>query len=280
MTKADLHIHSNYSDGSDSVENLLEIISEANIGIAALTDHDTVAGCEKLETLSLPSGVKVIKGIELTCEQDDLQCHILGYNCDIKNDELLTLIEKGKKLRRTKLEKRLQFLKDNWKIILTDYESDWLFSRQSVVKTHIAEILVSRGLADNNLAAMNKFLDGCVVENCKFTIQEALSAIKNSGGIPIWAHPLGGEGERHINESEFISRLKYMKELGIVGMECYYSRYNLSESELLIKQANINNLLVSGGSDYHGKNKDIPIGRLNSEDLEIGIDKLSVLKAL
>lgn len=280
MNKIDLHIHSDCSDGSDSVESLLNIIANANIKIAALTDHDTISGCEKLEKLNLPTDIKIIKGIELTCEQNGLQCHILGYNCDIKNKALCSLIEKGKILRRNKLNLRLQFLENTWNIIFTDKELEWLYSRQSVVKTHIAEILVRRGLADNNLNAMKKYLDGCVAKNCKFKIEEAVFTIKKSGGIPVWAHPLGGEGEPHIDHNEFKKRLEIMKKYGIEGIECYYSRYNSSEAQMLVDYAKSDNLLISGGSDYHGKNKNIPIGRLNCNDLDIDINHLTLVKAL
>lgn len=277
MQKADLHIHSNYSDGSDTIEELIENIKLSNIDIFALTDHDTVEGCEKILQL-IPDGIKFIPGVELTTIAGSIKCHILGYNCDYKNKTLLDLIEKGKVLRRNKLETRLKYLKEVWNIELTQTELDWLYSRKSVVKTHIANVLVNRGLAADNLSAMKKYLDGCKAGDTRFTIEESVSAIIKSGGIPVWAHPLGGEGETHLSKEEFLPKLRTMIKYGIKGLECYYSRYSLEESEFLVKCANENNLLISGGSDFHGKNKNkIELGMLNNQNKEILDKNLTLL---
>lgn len=104
MTKADLHIHSNYSDGSDSVADLAKKVVQADIDIFSLTDHDTNEGCTEIIKF-LPEDIKFIPGIELTCKVEDIKCHILGLNCDPANEELSALVNKGKVLRRNKLEK-------------------------------------------------------------------------------------------------------------------------------------------------------------------------------
>lgn len=264
--KIDLHIHSSYSDGSDSVRELAEKIKHAGITTFALSDHDTVAGCEEMSAL-MPEGF--IPAVELTCKAGEIKCHILGYNIDYHNPELLALIEKGKILRRNKLETRIRYLKDTWNIELNQEELDWLYSRKSVVKTHIANVLVKRGLAEDNQIAMKKYLDGCKAGDTRFTGEEAICAIKSAGGIPVWAHPLGGEGERHLNAEEFLPKLEQMKKFGIQGLECYYSRYNQKEIEFLVNCAAANNLVITGGSDYHGSNKSVPIGKLNVENLPV-----------
>ena len=119
MTKADLHIHSNCSDGSDNIELLASNILNAGIDIFALTDHDTVDGCAQMANL-IKDKIKFIPSVELTCKADSVKCHILGYNCDYTNPTLLSLIEKGKKLRKQKLETRIKYLKDVWNIELTE----------------------------------------------------------------------------------------------------------------------------------------------------------------
>ena len=276
MKKVDLHVHSSHSDGSEGVNDLLKSIIKANINIFALSDHDTVAGCEEMQKL-VPSDIKFIPAVELTCQTKELNSHILGYGIDYKNKILLNLIEKGKKLRRIKLETRIEYLKDVWNIELTEDEQKWLYSRTSVVKTHFANILVKRGLAKDNVSAMKKYLDDCRCPNTKFSIEEGINTIKEAGGISVWAHPLGGEGEVHINENEFLQRLEKMKHYGIKGLECYYSRYNDDESAFLAEYAKNNALLISGGSDYHGSNKDIPLGRLNSSGKNIDASKITIL---
>jgi predicted metal-dependent phosphoesterase TrpH len=279
MARFDLHLHSSYSDGSDNIHDLLNNIIKSGIQICALTDHDTVAGLKELEQI-VPSEITFIKGVELTCSSNGLNCHILGYNCDYNNQTLSALIEKGKKLRRQKLETRINYLKEVHNIDLTTEEKEWLYSRTSVVKTHIANVLVKRGLTSDNVSAMKQYLDDCKTGKTKFEIEEAIDAIKSSGGIPVWAHPLGGEGEKHDSEEIFLPKLEIMKNYGIQGLECYYSRYNDEESDFLVQCAKANNLLISGGSDYHGTNKDIPIGRLNSSDKYIDSSNVSILQSI
>jgi len=276
MSKIDLHIHSNCSDGSDNIRTLIQNIQEAGIEIFALTDHDTVEGCEEMEKL-VPKNIRYFSGVELTCIVDTVKCHILGFNCDYKNETLLNLIRKGKDFRKIKLETRIKYLRDNWSIEFTKDELDWLYTRKSIVKTHIANILVNRGLAKDNVSAMKKYLDGCKSGDTRFGGEEAIKAITESGGIPIWAHPLGGEGEEHISENEFYEKLKVLKSIGIQGLECYYSRYSIEECTFLVKAAHENSLYISGGSDYHGTNKTIPLGRLNTDDINIDPSKLNVL---
>lgn len=276
MQKADLHIHSNCSDGSDSSTKLPEIVKKANIDVFALTDHDTVEGCLELSK----TFDKFIRGVELTCLCGKIKCHILGYGIDIYNEDLQNLIAKGKLLRRQKLETRIKYLKDVHNIELNEDELNWLYSRKSVVKTHMANILVKRGLASSNIEAMQKYLDACKTGNTRFDGQEAIDVIKKAGGIVVWAHPIGGEGEKHITEEELLPRLAEMKKYGIQGLECYYSRYNQNEISFLVKQAKLNNLLITGGSDYHGENKDIPVGRLNVEEEYVNPEKLTILEKL
>lgn len=277
MKKADLHLHSNFSDGSETPEELIKSIKNANIVTFALTDHDTIAGCERMKSV-VPPEINFIRGVELTCETQNFGCHILGYYYNEADKGLLDLIEKGKKLRRIKLERRIEYLRDVWEINLTQDELDWLNSRPSVVKTHFANILVNRKLAPDTVSAMKKYLDACVVPKTKFSAEEGIETLLSAGATTIWAHPLGGEGEVHLQKDEFLNRLKIMKSLGIQGMECYYSRYSQEEINFLLEQAKENNLLISGGSDYHGKNKTVKIGALSADGLEVSEENLSLIR--
>ncbi len=279
MIKADLHLHSNFSDGSESPKELLNSIELANITTFALTDHDTIEGCKEIKTY-IPSEIKFIRGVELTCETPDFNCHILGYMYNEEDKGLADLIEKGKKLRRIKLEKRIEYLNEVWNIKLTDEELNWLYTRPSVVKTHFANILVNRKLATDTVSAMKKYLDACKVPNTKFSAEEGINTLLSAGAIPIWAHPLGGEGETHINKTEFLNRLELMKKLGIQGIECFYSRYTQEEIEFLLEQTKKNNLLISGGSDYHGANKTVKIGSLNVEGIAVSEEELTIINRI
>lgn len=276
MLKADLHIHSNYSDGSDSLVQLVENISNSGINIFSLSDHDLIEGCKDIQKL-IPPEITFIPGVELTCKARGNKCHILGYNYNLDDEILNALIAHGKLLRKNKLEKRINYLKEVWNIELTKEELDWLYSRKSVVKIHLGNILVNRGLARDNISAMKKYLDGCQTGNSRFDGDEAIQTIKSAGGIPVWAHPLGGEGEVHLKKDEFLPRLKTMIQCGIQGLECYYSRYSQNEIEFLVDCARKNNLFISGGSDYHGSNKDVTLGQLNSDKKPVDAELFTIL---
>ena len=280
MSKIDLHVHSMYSDGTNSPKELVDMAVSIGLRAMALTDHDTIAGCIEI-TKYIPENIKFIPSIELTCQTGDIKCHILGFNCNPADEKLNALIQKGKELRRKKLETRLDYIKNVLHIDLTNDELNWLYSRKSVVKTHLANLLVKRKMAKTNVEAMQKYLDGIKTGNTRFSIEEAIDAIVTSGGIPVWAHPLGGEGEKHIAHEKFMPRLEKMIAYGIKGLECYYSRYTLEEVKFLINCANSNNLLISGGSDYHGTNKEnIQLAKLNVDSTPIDAENLTVLKYL
>ena len=125
---------------------------------------------------------------------------------------------------------------------------------------------------------MKKYLDNCKTGNTRFSGEEAIDTIISAGGIPIWAHPLGGEGEIHLTQNEFLPKLQEMLTFNIKGLECYYSRYSTEEIEFLTKCAKEKDLLITGGSDYHGTNKDIPLAKLNTENLYIDSEKLTILE--
>lgn len=132
-------------------------------------------------------------------------------------------------------------MSDIWNINLTQDELDWLYSRNSVVKIHIGNILVDRGLADNNITAMRKYLDGCQTGNTRFDGDEGISAIVASGGIPVWAHPLGGEGEEHLKADEFVKNLKLwndleFKDLNVITQDTQKMKLNFSLT--LLKNTN------------------------------------------
>ena len=275
MARFDLHLHSNNSDGSDTVSELWQKIKDKEIEFFALTDHDTVAGISVMRSL-VTADVKFIPAIELTSKARNIKCHILGYNIDETNSELLELIAKGKLLRKQKLDTRIKYLKEVWGIELTEDELNWLNERKSVVKTHLANILVKRGLASDNVKAMKKYLDGCKTGNTRFDGEEAISTIKQAGGVPVWAHPLGGEGEVHLAKDEFLSKLAIMTDCGIQGLECYYSRYTEQEIEFLKECANKNGLMITGGSDYHGTNKTVLLGQLNVNNSPVDSKELKL----
>ena len=116
--------------------------------------------------------------------------------------------------------------------------------------------------------------------NSRINAELAVKAIISSGGVPIWAHPLGGEGEKELSQEKFFEVLSELISFGIKGLECYYSKYGIQKCGWLAEIAGEKNLYISGGSDYHGKNKNIPLGKLNYENINIDSQKINIIKIL
>ena len=268
-SKIDLHIHTNASDGTDSPEELLTKLHEFGIKKFAITDHDTIKGALAMQNI-ITSDINFIKGIEFSCiTRNNSKCHILGLNYDENNQAFIDALNTGDKLRHEKFYKRIEFLRDKFEIIFTDDEIKSLLAIPSVGKPHLGNLIVSKGYAKTRTEAIENIIDKCKTGNDKIDAELAINAINSSGGVSIWAHPLGGERERELPEQKFIETLCELISYGLQGLECFYSKYALEKCKWLKNIARENDLLISGGSDYHGTNKSIPLGKLNAENIEI-----------
>lgn len=269
----DLHMHTTYSDGSDTVPELFDKILSSDIRVFSITDHDSIMGSIEMESLvnkhttthSNARHISFIPGVELSCVSPAGKCHILGYNYDKNNKDLLMLIDKVKSMRKNNLDKRLDFLKNIYSITFSQKEIDWLYSLNNAGKPHLAKLIIAQHKASTISEAITKYLLACDTVSAKINATEGIKAISRAGGIPIWAHPLGGEGERRLSLEEFNCLYGHLKECGIKGLECYYSRYTHEEIEFLKETAATDGLLITGGSDYHGTNKSIVLGTLCSD---------------
>lgn len=275
----DLHLHTRFSDGSDSAESFVQNIQKSGISVFALTDHDTVDGVLKVKSI-LPEGLRFIAGVELSCICSAGKCHILGLGIDTENELLQKALQKGEDIRHEKLRKRLIHLKENFGIVFDEKEMAYIHAQNRVGKPHLANLLIARGLVSNLTDAIKIYLNLPENESDRIPADEAITAILDAGGIPVWAHPLGGEGEKTLSKEAFHTLLSALKTYGIQGMECFYSRYDLEKIEFLLLEAKKNTLLISGGSDYHGTNKNIAIGELNTQNINIDGEKLTVLNHL
>ena len=276
---ADLHVHSNASDGTDTTEELLQNIQNSGIKIFALTDHDTIKGALKMQKL-IPDDIKFIKGIEFSCKTKNSKCHILGLNYNENDKYFQEALKAGEDLRHEKFFKRIDFLRDKFNINFTSEEIETLLKTPSVGKIHLGNLIVKKGFANTCVEAMENIVDKCKTSNDKIDAELAVSAINLSGGISVWAHPLGGAREKEPTEEKFRETLGELMSFGLKGLECFYSKYKFEKCKWLEKTAHENNLLISGGSDYHGKNKVIPLGRLNADDIKIDEKLLTILQEI
>lgn len=276
----DLHMHTKYSDGTDSEYELIERLRKEGIKYFSVTDHDTIEGAMAVKKI-VPDDMVYIPGIEFSCRTtDNGKVHILGYNCNEKDWDFRMAISEGHFMRVEKLEKRLDHLKKDHGIVFSKEEYDYLRSLTSTGKPHIAKLLIKHGYATDKKEAIENYIDDKKdpndVTSTRIPSDDAVSGILMSGGVPVWAHPLGGINERHLTADEFDSRLKLLIGEGIKGLECWYSLYQKEEIEFLLDRAKKNGLFVSGGSDYHGRNKKVIPGELNAFGETVYKDALTV----
>ncbi len=250
----DLHLHTTASDGTCTPEQLVALVRAEGIRVFAITDHDTVSGAESLLRCP-PEDLRFIPGVEFSCRSAVGKYHILGYGIDPSCAQLGTAIEEGRQLRLSKLEGRLRYLRDVHGITFTPAEESWLRSQKSPGKPHIGTLLLQKGLGQTMVEVLERYVNPFKGGNDRIDAAVAIRAILAAGGVPVWAHPMGGEGRRHKTRQELLPRLADLLCLGIQGMECWYSRYSRQEVETLTELAQQNGLLISGGSDFHGSPK-------------------------
>ena len=258
----DLHTHSTASDGGDAPAALPRLASEAGLAAVALTDHDTVAGIpEFLASGEKHPDVETIPGVELASLYGSRELHIVGLFIDWRNADLAAFLEKQRELRR----RRNEEIKA--KLNILGYATNWgdeAFSGRdpsTVGRPHFARHLCLRhGFADSR-QAFDRLLGHsrpAYVPRKLGTCREAIDAIHSSGGIAVWAHPI----YRERNEAAWLRRLaRHLARYGLDGIEGYYSLFGPPETALVTEIAAVNDLALSGGSDYHGENSpDIHIG--------------------
>ena len=280
--RVDLHLHTTASDGTESPSQVVRRAAERGIDVIAVTDHDTVAGIAEARS-ALTARQRLIPAIEMSCSiggEVNFRCHVLGYGIDEEHPAIKDAIKLGSTKRAVKLLRRIEYLRRDFGIELTDGELAWLHSRGSASRLHLANILVDRGLVRSTDEAVDRYLDYSGLPDDRIEAEIAIRAISEAGGIAVWAHPLGGERERRIGAEELLKCARILKSMGIRGLEAYYSRYTEADRQTVLEAARELGLLVSAGSDYHGENKTVELGRLGAEGKAVDAASVTVLRAL
>ena len=271
----DMHVHTNYSDGEDDPSKLIYKAHLFDIGTIAITDHDTLRGIQSVQKekgFFERIGIEVFDGIELSAKRDFGRMHILGYGFDI-NDENLNA--KMSELRDNSVNSVLAIydqIRRDYGIRFT-YEDlkELINANHNLGRPDLAKLCMKYGFADSVQDAFDKYLieahQKTRQSNKGLYYEECLDLISKSGGIPVLAHPKSLE----LSNEEFEKLLKDMIKCGLQGIEVYHSSHSKEEMEYYLSIANKYNLLVSGGSDYHGKGvkPDIKLGTGDHNNIRI-----------
>jgi len=249
MKFADLHLHTVFSDGTSTPQELMDQAEKSGLAAVSVVDHDTVLALESSVKAGKEKNIEVLPGIELSAEYDGLEIHILGYLIDYKNKQLLEKLDFLKKNRIERIYKIVDKLKEQGIKIDPQTILSRVSNQGTVGRLHVARTMVKEGLVNSVFEAFQKYIgDKCpaYVLNFKLSPQESIKLIKSAGGIPVLAHP-------YILKRDDL--IPIFADSGLMGLEAYYTEHSQSMVNSYLELAKRYNLLVTGGSDYHGDAK-------------------------
>ena len=256
----DLHMHTCFSDGTDTPEELLNAIKSTNISVFSVTDHDCIAAAGIMPKLLSAGDPIFISGVEFSCKDEFGKYHILGYGYDHKSADIKALVGKGHEMRVGKVKKRLEFLEREFGFTFPEEEIADILSNKNPGKPHIAAKMVKLGYAANMDDAIYNYLNRLRFHEEYVRPEEAISGVTSSGGIPVLAHPFYGSGDELILGDAMEERLKRLIDFGLKGIEAYYSGFSDKLRAEALALADKYDLYVTAGSDYHGNNKTVKLG--------------------
>jgi predicted metal-dependent phosphoesterase TrpH len=247
VSRVDLHVHSNVSDGRYAPEEI--VVKAAGLGLAflALTDHDSVGGISpaKQAAGAFP-GLTFIPGVEISTDVPDGEVHVLGYFIDYESKELAEALKRFRESRQG----RARGMVD--KLHRLGVDIDWrrvqeIAGEGTIGRPHIARAMLEKGYIGSFTEAFEKYIGHggpAYVERDKMTPEEAVALVLRSGGLPVLAHPFT------VPEPERMTA--GLKATGLVGIEAYYKDNTREQTGTLIGLADKYGLIATGGSDYHG----------------------------
>jgi len=247
MGKADLHIHSTASDGKLTPADVVLEAARRGLSFIALADHDCIDGIASAQatTRAFP-GLKVIPGVEISTDTAEGEVHVLGYFIDYTDPEFNAVLDRFKKSRLQRGEKMVA------KLGKLGIHIDWQRVREiadgsSIGRPHIAQAMMEKGYVTSFKEAFSEYLGHgrpAYVERDKMAPKEAVELIIKAKGLAVLAHPLT------LPDPEAMTA--ELKACGLVGLEAYYNGYTPEEVSRLLTLAAKHELIVTGGSDYHG----------------------------
>jgi hypothetical protein len=246
----DFHMHSIYSDGVKSPEELLRHALDCNLSMMALTDHDEIDGIKALRTaqeqLDPEKTIKFINGCEFSADYKDKSIHILGYRFDETNKELRDFIEYFKSKREERIDEIIRRCNNAGYFISKDELLKKFPKTQAYGRPHIGQLLIDGGYAKDINDVFKDILrkdSPCYVPKVKIEVPYIIDIIHKAGGLAVMAHP------KLVTSDEYVVE---MLAYDFDGMEVYHTKHNDDDVKRYKALAKEHNLFITGGSDYHG----------------------------
>ncbi len=245
---ADLHLHTYYSDGTESPEQVVARAHRAGLAAIAITDHDTVAGIDQARRAATAANIEVIPATELSADFEGREIHILGYYIDDTSTTLRSRLEEVCHSRKERILVMLEKLSQRG-ISLSFADVTEGTHALCIGRLHLAMALKKNGFVASCAEAFQKYIGDtgpCYVSSFNVTPQQAVTCIREAGGVPVLAHPY------ILNSARDIERLIAD---GIAGLEVYHSDHTRAMTDHFIAIAQKHSLVITGGSDCHGLGK-------------------------
>lgn len=262
MSRIDLHLHTTHSDGSFSTREVMAFAKQAGLTALAITDHDIVEGIPEATAIGAELGIEVVPGVEISSRLGESELHILGYFMNWTDPlfaRRLSTLRDSRHARNPKIVQRLNELG----ISMTYDEVRALAGTESVGRPHIARLLMEKKVVTSAKEAFDRYLANgrpAFVDRELPKPAEAVQWIREAGGVPVLAHPTwvrtSADGLRTL--------VRELKAAGLGGIEVHYSTHTPSQTTEYLELAKQCDLLVTGGSDFHGVTK---------PDIEVGIGR-------
>ena len=277
VSEVDLHVHTTVSDGTFSPGDIVRMAAKENLKAIAITDHDSVDGNQEAIDAGRQFGVEIIPGIEISAEFGPGTLHILGYYLDYTYGPLLEKMEfldMARKRRNPRIIEQLQSMGAD-----ITYEELLEEAGAGVAgRPHIAQILLRKGFIASEQEAFDRYLakgKPAYVDKERLSIKDSFELIKSAGGVPVLAHPV----LMKVGNDTLRGLVHEWKELGLSGIEVYSACQSPADELLYLDIAAEEGLVVTGGTDFHGKNKpDIRLGT-GRGNLCLSYEMVTALKA-
>lgn len=250
----DLHMHSTCSDGTYAPAELVRLAEAAGLTHMSLTDHDTADGLEEARAEAERRGIAFIGGLEISAEYDVGTMHILGYGFDPDSPQLrekLGFVQRSRAERNPKIVQRLNELG----VAITFDEVKAASGGGLIGRPHFAQALIERGYVRERQEAFDEYLAKgrpAYVPKVRLSPEESVGCIKEAGGVAVLAHPLQLKAKE---DGELDRIVEGLVALGLGGIECYYRNHTEADTARFLALAKKHDLLVTGGSDFHGTNR-------------------------
>lgn len=263
-------MHTSASDGANSPQEVVAEASVLGLKAIAITDHDVIEGVLPAQLAARKTGVEVIPGVEINTEAQEREIHILGYFVDVDDPRLVARLHELRKAREIRVEKIVNKLRQ----LGIEIELDRVLQiagSGSVGRPHVGLAMIEKGYVASVAESFQKFTGfgrPAYVPRYKIDPQEAIKIINSVGGVAVYAHP-GLALCDHL--------IPQMVRSGLRGLEVYYPEHTPEQQRYYLELARQYNLLVTGGSDYHGPGVNF---RFNLGEVTVGYEVVDRLKSI